>query len=84
MFTRLDTAINTHPFSLKEVRMGLMLWKALEKNGRIEWKPGVIQTEPGLICESEFEFPFLNGDIFIHIDPILGLFDYQLPTLSNG
>ncbi|HEY8160105.1 MAG TPA: hypothetical protein VIF10_15515 [Methylobacter sp.] len=79
----LDEAINDHSFSPKEVRIGLMLWKVLEEDGRIKWKQGVIQPKPGLICESEFEFPFLNGDIFVHIDPRLDLFEYQLPTVNS-
>ncbi|MGZ5576050.1 MAG: hypothetical protein ACXWEV_04160 [Methylobacter sp.] len=79
----LDDAINAHSFPPKEVRMGLMLWKELDKKGRITWRRGVIQTKPGLICESEFEFPFLNGDIFVHIDPRLELFEYQLPRKKN-
>lgn len=81
--TMLDDAIDAHAFRPKEVRMGLMLWKELEKGGRIEWKQGVIQPNPGLSYESEFESPFLNGDIFIHIDPRLGLFDYELPYKKN-
>lgn len=83
VLSTLDDAINTLSFPPQEVRMGLMLWKELEKNGRIEWRPGVIQTEPGSSGVSEFEFPFLNGDILVHIDPRLELFGYQLPHKRN-
>jgi hypothetical protein len=86
VLSMLDDAINMLPFLPKEVRIGLMLWKELEKDGRIEWRRAVIQTiqtKPKLIFESEFEFPFLNKSILVHIDPRLEPFEYQLPHKNN-
>lgn len=71
----LDNAITNHTFRPKGIKVGIELWKALKAAERIEWKRGYIE---GAI-ESGIDFPVIDGDIFVHVDPELRDFGYQFP-----
>ncbi|MEZ5542901.1 MAG: hypothetical protein R3F42_12800 [Pseudomonadota bacterium] len=71
----LDQAISNHPFRPKGIKVGTELWKALNETGRIKWKHGYIEG----IADSGIDFPVLDENIFVHVDPDLRDWDYVLP-----
>ena len=71
----LDQAIASHPFSPKGIKVDLELWKQLVASERIEWKHGYLEG----IIDSGIDLPVINGKIFVHVDPDLGDFSFQLP-----
>ena len=74
----LDQAIANHSFRPKGIKVGTELWKALSKAGRIKWKRGYIEG----ITDSGIDFPVLDENIFVHVDPDLQDGSYVLPQGS--
>lgn len=72
---RVDEALNAHPFRPKGIKVGSEVWKALNADGRITWKRGYLE---GAI-DSEIDFPVLDEDIFVRIDPELDDLEVSLP-----
>lgn|GEM_PF-1723008 len=75
----LGETIANHPFRPKGIKVGTELWKALNETGRIKWKRGYIEG----IADSGIDFPVLDENIFVHVDPDLRGWDYDLPQGSQ-
>jgi hypothetical protein len=71
----LDQAIKNNPSRPKGIKVAGELWKALNKSGRVKWKRGYFEG----IMNSGKDFPVLDEDIFIHVDPELDNWSYDLP-----
>lgn len=74
----LDQAISGHSFRPTGIKVGTELWKALNEKGRIKWKRGYIEG----IADSGIDFPVLDENIFVHVDPDLRDWGYVLPRGS--
>ena len=71
----LDQAIASHSFQPKGIKVSPDLWRELVSAGRITWKRGYLE---GAI-DSGIDFPVLDNSIFVHVDPELEDYGYQLP-----
>ena len=74
----LDEALSAHPFRPKGIKAGSELWKALNQAGRIKWRRGYIEG----VLDSGIDIPVLDEDIFVHVDPELDDWSYDLPQSS--
>ena len=71
----LDQAISNHTFRPNGIKIGTELWKALKQAERIKWKRGYLEG----IIDSRIDFPVLDENIFVHVEPNLQDWEYVLP-----
>lgn len=72
----LETAIANHSFRPAGIKVSADLWKELNHQRKITWVRGHLEG----VIDSGINFPVLQGDIFVHVDPELDDFDYRLPS----
>lgn len=71
-----DSAVANLGFKPKGVKVGAELYKELVHGGRVERQRALI----GGILDIGLELPYLDGDIYVHVDPELDDWAYELPS----
>lgn len=72
----LDQAIAQRTSRPKGVKVGVELGRALVASGRVTSERGYI----GGVIDSELDFPVLDRNIFVHVDPTLDDYECRLPS----
>lgn len=73
-----DSAIRALGFKPKGVAVGWDLYQKLKRAGRVEQKRALL----GGALDIGLDLPCLDGDIFVHIDPDLDDWGYEMPVSS--
>ena len=72
---KIEDAIKNHSPRPKGIKVGTELYKEMVSKNKIKWKRGYIKG----VIDTETDYPIFDENIFVHVDPYLDDYDFELP-----